>query len=56
MCGTLSDEDAGLCESVQQGMQSLGYQGRYVATVDGSGEYEQAVHHIHRLVLAALED
>ena len=56
MCGLLSDEDAALCESVQQGLQSRGYrQGRFIAPGDGEGEWEQAVHHFHRLVLEHLE-
>ena len=56
MCGLLPDEDAALCESVQQGLQSRGYrQGRFIAASDGTGEWEQAVHHFHRLVLEALE-
>ena len=52
----LQPEDIGLCESVQRGLKSLGYnQGRFVVAPDGRGESEHAVHHFQGLVMAALD-
>lgn len=51
----LGNEDVLLCESVQRGIASEGYdRGRYaVDGSDGEGS-EAAVHHFHRMVAAAL--
>ncbi|MEM7178841.1 MAG: aromatic ring-hydroxylating dioxygenase subunit alpha [Pseudomonadota bacterium] len=52
---TLQPEDIGLCESVQRGLKSFGYnQGRFIVD-DGLTELsEHAVHHFQRMVMAAL--
>ncbi|MFT5115457.1 MAG: phenylpropionate dioxygenase-like ring-hydroxylating dioxygenase large terminal subunit [Parasphingorhabdus sp.] len=43
--GTVADEDVGLCERVQRGLRSRGYQqGRFV--VD-RGRVECSEHHVH---------
>lgn len=51
----LGPEDKSLCESVQKGLSSRGYnQGRFMVDPLLSGTAEHAVHHFHRLVLDAL--
>ena len=51
----LAPEDIALCESVQRGLKSKGYdQGPIMAGEVPTGENEFAVHHFHRLVLDAL--
>ncbi|MDX1575345.1 MAG: SRPBCC family protein, partial [Kiloniellales bacterium] len=51
----LQPEDIGLCESVQRGLKSFGYnQGRLVVDRQESELSEHAVHHFHQLVLNAL--
>ncbi len=53
---TLQPEDIGLCESVQRGLKSNGYnQGRFVVDDDRSELSEHAVHHFQRLVAGALD-
>jgi choline monooxygenase len=53
---TLQPEDIGLCESVQRGLKSNGYnQGRFVVDEDRSELSEHAVHHFQRLVAEALD-
>ena len=53
----LQPEDIGLCESVQKGVKSMGYnQGRFVVDQDESELSEHAVHHFQKLVLEALGD
>ena len=52
---TLQPEDIGLCESVQRGLKSNGYnQGRFVVDEDRSELSEHAVHHFQRLVAESL--
>jgi len=52
----LQPEDIGLCESVQRGLQSKGYnQGRFVIDSDRSHLSEHAVHHFQQMVVDALE-
>ena len=52
----LGPEDQALCESVQRGLRSRGYeQGRFVVDPEKSGIAEHAVHHFHRMVLEALD-
>lgn len=52
----LGPEDVGLCESVQRGLASRGYnQGRFVYDAEGGQLTEVAVHHFHRLVVEALD-
>ena len=52
----LQPEDIGLCESVQKGLRSRGYnQGRFVIDEGQSELSEHAVHHFQRLVVDALE-
>ncbi len=52
----LQPEDIGLCESVQRGLHSLGYnQGRFVCAPDDRGESEHAVHHFQNLVMQAMD-
>jgi phenylpropionate dioxygenase-like ring-hydroxylating dioxygenase large terminal subunit len=51
----LQPEDIGLCESVQRGLASFGYnQGRLVVDREESELSEHAVHHFQQLVLNAL--
>ncbi len=51
----LVPEDIALCESVQRGLASFGYeQGPFMTSAKAPGEGEQGVHHFHRLVRAAL--
>jgi len=51
----LAPEDTALCESVQRGLHSLGYdQGRIIVDQQRSGIGEQGIHHFHRLVHRAL--
>ena len=51
----LTDEDVSLCESVQRGLGSMGYQaGRFVHDPQGGEISEVAVHQFHRLVAEAL--
>ena len=55
LANTLGPEDQALCESVQRGLSSRGYdQGRFVVDPEQSGIAEHAVHQFHRLVLEAL--
>ena len=52
----LQPEDIGLCESVQKGLKSKGYnQGRFIIDDKLSHLSEHAVHHFQRLVLNSLE-
>ncbi|MEM7508850.1 MAG: aromatic ring-hydroxylating dioxygenase subunit alpha [Pseudomonadota bacterium] len=54
---TLQPEDIALCESVQRGLKSFGYnQGRFIVDEDLTELSEHAVHHFQRLVLGALGD
>ena len=51
----LQPEDIRLCESVQRGLKSAGYnQGRFVVDADRTELSEHAVHHFQRLVVEAL--
>ena len=51
----LQPEDIALCESVQRGLKSKGYnQGRFVIDKDLSELSEHAVHHFQQMVVAAL--
>ena len=51
----LAPEDIALCESVQRGLKSKGYdQGPIMAGAAPTGENEFAIHHFHRLVHEAL--
>ncbi|MCY4351369.1 MAG: Rieske 2Fe-2S domain-containing protein [Thiotrichales bacterium] len=51
----LAPEDIALCESVQRGLKSKGYdQGPIMAGDVPTGENEYAIHHFHRLVHEAL--
>ena len=51
----LQPEDIALCESVQKGLKSKGYnQGRFVIDQEMSELSEHAVHHFQRLVVEAL--
>jgi choline monooxygenase len=51
----LQPEDIGLCESVQRGLKSHGYnQGRFVVDDDRSELSEHTVHHFQQLVVEAL--
>jgi choline monooxygenase len=53
----LQPEDIGLCESVQRGLHSFGYnQGRFVVDPEESELSEHAVHHFQKLVMDALAD
>ena len=53
----LGTEDLLLCESVQRGLFSRGYdQGRFIVDGETSGVGEHVVHHFHRLVQDALAD
>lgn len=51
----LQPEDIGLCESVQRGLQSKGYnQGRFIVDNDLTELSEHAVHHFQTMVMEAL--
>ncbi len=51
----LQPEDIGLCESVQRGLNSLGYnQGRFIVDEGLTELSEHAVHHFQRMVAEAL--
>ncbi len=51
----LQPEDISLCESVQRGLKSRGYnQGRFVVDSDHSELSEHAVHHFQQMVVSAL--
>ena len=51
----LQPEDIGLCESVQQGLQSRAYnQGRFIVDKDKTELSEHAVHHFQKMVAGAL--
>ncbi len=51
----LQPEDIGLCESVQRGLNSRGYnQGRFIVDKDRSELSEHAVHHFQAMVVEAL--
>ena len=52
----LQPEDIDLCESVQRGLKSFGYnQGRFVVDREKTELSEHAVHHFQQLVLNALD-
>ncbi|MBT7614813.1 MAG: aromatic ring-hydroxylating dioxygenase subunit alpha [Rhodospirillaceae bacterium] len=52
----LGTEDLLLCESVQRGLHSRGYdQGRFVVDESRSGIGEHVVHHFHKMVKDALD-
>ena len=52
----LQPEDIGLCESVQRGLRSLGYnQGRFIVDEGLTELSEHAVHHFQRMVAEALD-
>ena len=52
---TVRIEDIPICESVQRGLNSRGYdQGRFMVDKDRSDESEHAVHHFQSLVQDAL--
>ena len=52
----LAPEDIALCESVQRGLKSRGYdQGPIMAGDLPTGENEYAIHHFHKLVHEALD-
>ncbi len=56
LVNVLMPEDQALCESVQRGLHSRGYQqGKFIVDKDYSGIGEHAVHHFHRLVQQALD-
>jgi len=51
----LQPEDIGLCESVQRGLQSKGYnQGRFIVDTDRTELSEHTVHHFQQMVVSAL--
>jgi len=51
----LQPEDIGLCESVQKGLQSKGYnQGRFIVDEGLTELSEHAVHHFQTMVMEAL--
>ena len=53
----LGPEDTALCESVQRGLMSKGYdQGPIIVDPDRDGVGEKAIHHFHRLVQGALAE
>lgn len=53
----LQPEDIGLCESVQRGLKSHGYnQGRFVVDSELSELSEHAVHHFQKMVIDALKN
>lgn len=52
----LQPEDIGLCESVQRGLNSRGYnQGRFVVDTERTELSEHAVHHFQEMVATALD-
>ena len=52
----LVPEDIALCESVQRGLKSKGYdQGPLIVDPSRSGRGEHALHHFHRLVQKAMK-
>ena len=52
----LQPEDISLCESVQRGLKSRGYnQGRFVVDSNRSELSEHAVHHFQQMVVNALD-
>lgn len=52
----LQPEDIGLCESVQRGLKSKGYnQGRFIVDNDLTELSEHAVHHFQTMVMKALD-
>ncbi len=52
----LQPEDIGLCESVQRGLQSRGYnQGRFIVDEGLTELSEHAVHHFQTMVMEALQ-
>jgi choline monooxygenase len=52
----LQPEDVSLCESVQRGLQSKGYnQGRFVVDAERSELSEHAVHHFQKMYVDAME-
>jgi choline monooxygenase len=52
---TLQPEDIGLCESVQRGLKSRGYnQGRFVVDPAHPEISEHATHHFQHMVAEAL--
>ncbi len=52
----LQPEDIGLCEAVQRGLRSKGYnQGRFVVDQDLSELSEYAVHYFQKMVADALK-
>ncbi len=53
----LQPEDIALCESVQRGLRSKGYnQGRFVVDAERTELSEHAVHHFQRLYVEAITD
>ena len=51
----LQPEDIGLCESVQLGLHSKGYnQGRFIVDKEKTELSEHAVHHFQTMVTSAL--
>ena len=55
MDSVLQPEDIGLCESVQRGLRSRGYnQGRFIIDQDLSSLSEHGVHHFQSLVMQSL--
>ena len=53
----LVPEDIALCESVQRGLNSKGYdQGPFIYDADRKGISEHGLHHFHRLVQQALQN
>ena len=52
----LQPEDIALCESVQMGLKSRGYdRGRFIVDRERSHISEHALHHFHMLVMQHLE-
>ena len=52
----LQPEDIGLCESVQRGLKSRGYnQGRFIVDRELSELSEHAVHHFQQLYVDAMD-
>ena len=50
----LQQEDIEICESVQKGLRSKGYnQGRFVVNTERNGLSEHGVHHFHSLLMKA---
>lgn len=53
----LQPEDIGLCESVQRGLNSKGYnQGRFIVDTDRTELSEHTVHHFQQMVVNALSE